>query len=75
MKHPIEWHKECFENRAKSLKRMIADLSELERQVYDAKIQLAIYSEQIQRAEREGLEGFDGDKFNIPCKVKEGRSE
>jgi hypothetical protein len=71
MKFPIAWHKECYQNRLRSLAegekeidRLMAKRQHDLKETYD-------YKCQIDRAEKEHLDGFDSDEFNKKHKGQE----
>lgn len=63
-KMPIKWHKECLKNSEENLKRERKHHNEIAERLRDHELRNAIYREQIRRAEEEGRDGFDADKFN-----------
>lgn len=66
----LDWHKTCAANRAitiASQRQMLqATLNDVER----SERQLAEYHAQIERAEREGRDGFDADRYGKARKPK-----
>jgi uncharacterized protein YlxW (UPF0749 family) len=63
MKHPISWHKECFSNSSSTLAERRRHMEKLQAEIDRHQQRLDTYALQIERAEREGLEGFDSDRF------------
>lgn len=63
MKQSIKWHKECLVNSKGYLARMKDELQRLLTRVTELEEGTAFYEQQIQRAEKEGRDGFDSEKF------------
>lgn len=70
MKRDIGWHTTCLLNRKNSLEEMRIALKYMQ-SVYDKmQTDYHIYEDQIERAKRENLDGFDRDKYNKKRKIK-----
>jgi len=68
VKYPMGWHRNCLDNMLFSLDREEMQLKNIQDGIYDLKNRIGIYKAQIQRAEKEGKEGFDRDIYNIKRK-------
>jgi hypothetical protein len=64
MKMPLAWHRENVKNSLKYIAGEKKYLRDLELQIERDERNLEEYLQQIERAEKEGLDGFDSDKFN-----------
>jgi hypothetical protein len=65
MKMPISWHRQVITNLKSSLEQL-RDRVVRAQFDYDACAKrVAILNAQITRAEREGRDGFDAEKFNL----------
>ena len=66
MKQSLEWHKEALKNlreyHAREQRRIVA----LQERADEHAMEITILSRQIMRAEKEGRDGFDSDRFNMP---------
>lgn len=65
MKMSMEWHKECLRRRKNNLD---SKLKELERVTYEYNLSLSEYNKyknKIKRAESEGKDGFDSERYGI----------
>jgi len=63
-KRPLAWHKECLKNREAYVSRKQAELESAAARLRQDNLENAIYREQIRRAEEEGRDGFDAERFN-----------
>ena len=62
---PVKWHKECLKNQMASLTRLILERDHTMKQIHKVTNDVQQLAEQIARAEAEGKESFDADKYNI----------
>jgi len=65
MKMPVSWHKESFANSERWLAQIGREIQTLQKAMQKAREEQAIYREQIKRAEAEGWDGFDREKFGV----------
>jgi len=65
MKMPIAWHKERLTNMGLSMERTLRQVEQLQCTLQRLADEHAALREQIKRAEREGRDGFDPDKFGV----------
>ena len=65
MKMPVSWHKERLANSESSLVQIGREIQTLQKAMEKAREEQAIYREQIKRAEAEGCDGFDRDRFGV----------
>jgi len=63
MKQPIEWHKRCLENMHRHLADKRADLLRAQNEYDSAYREFRFYEGQISLAIKDGLDGFDAEKF------------
>lgn len=64
MKHPLAWHRNCLQNMLQTLEGRRTELSHVREAVERLNTETVIYAHQIERAEREGRDSFDREKFN-----------
>lgn len=63
MKMDLEWHRECYRNARRTLQEDYVRLKRMQAD-YDREFsKLYNYRCQIERAEREGKDGFDADRY------------
>ena len=66
---PVKWHKERLKNQMASLTRLILErdhaMKRFEQEIHKGTNDVQQLAEQIARAEAEGKESFDADKYNI----------
>ena len=65
MKMPIAWHKERLANLGLSMEQILRQVQQLQCRLERLAHEHAVYREQIKRAEAEGRDGFDRDKFGV----------
>ena len=65
MKMPVSWHKERLANMGLSMEYILRQVEQLQCTLQRAAEEYAVLREQIKRAEAEGRDGFDQEKFNI----------
>ena len=65
MKMPIAWHKERLANMGLSMERTLRQVEQLQRTLERLADEHAVLREQIKRAEAEGRDGFDEEKFGV----------
>ena len=65
MKMPMAWHEECLANSERWLVQIGREIQTLQKAMEKAREEQAVYREQIKRAEAEGCDGFDREKFGI----------
>lgn len=77
MKHSIEWHQECLQNKRASLKRLGCDLEILLTQIEKINKECDLYTIQIREAIKKKKDGFDREKFlkNLKKDVKLAEGE
>ena len=63
MKMSISWHQEVLSNIKASLLQKEKYLAQVMKDVQDSKDRVLMYEQQIERAEKEGKDGFDRDKY------------
>ena len=63
MKTPIAWHKESLANLGRSMEQVLLQIQQLQCTLERLAGEHAVYREQIERAEAEGRDGFDSEKF------------
>ena len=68
MKQTIAWHKSCLANMRQHLKRETEELVARAASVNRHRQNTHFLFLQIERAEAEGRDGFDGDKFMVQRK-------
>lgn len=68
MKQTLKWHKDCLVNVTAHVERLRKDVERRVAELAADEQRLADYVAQIERAEKEGLDGFDRDKFNVKRK-------
>ena len=64
MKRALRFHIECLANRKASVERKRIDLQYLQASYDKMLTEFYIYEDQIERAKRENLDGFDEERFN-----------
>ncbi len=65
MKMPVSWHKERLANSESWLVQIGREIQTLQKALEKARDEHAVYRAQIERAEAEGRDGFDRDKFGV----------
>jgi uncharacterized protein YdcH (DUF465 family) len=65
MKMPVSWHKERLANMGLSMEYILRQVEQLQCTLQRLADEHAVLREQIKRAEAEGRDGFDQEKFNI----------
>lgn len=60
---PLSWHKECLENRRRTLLDKLEEVRRVNEQADRMRREIIAYDAQIIEAETRGLDGFDPDKF------------
>ena len=65
MKESIEWHKECLASLGRSMKLVLQQAEQMQCLLQRLAEEHAVYREQIKRAEAEGRDGFDREKFGV----------
>ena len=65
MKMPVSWHRECLANSESWLVQIGREIQTLQKALEKAREEQAIYRAQIKRAEAEGRDGFDREKFDV----------
>ena len=65
MKMPVSWHKERLANIGISMEHILRQVEQLQCTLQRLADEHAVYREQIKRAETEGLDGFDQEKFGV----------
>ena len=65
MKEPIAWHKECLANLGISMEHTLRQVEQLQCTLQRIAEEYAVYRAQIKRAEAEGRDGFDSEKFDV----------
>lgn len=63
MKMPIEWHRECLKNQTVYVEQQREELNRKQEAFGKLELDTDIYRAQIERAEREGRDGFDAARF------------
>lgn len=63
MRMSISWHQEVLSNIKASLLQKEKYLAQVMKDVQDSKDRVLMYEQQIERAEKEGKDGFDRDKY------------
>ena len=63
MKQTIAWHKECLANSESWLLEEWCKIQRMQEALEKAREWQTFYRAQIERAEREGRDGFDREKF------------
>ena len=63
-KMDLGWHRNCYATALENFERDLKRHQEVERELDRRRNDLAVYAYQISRAEAEGREGFDREKFN-----------
>jgi len=69
MKESIDWHKECLKNQKLDLDEKRATLERMTIGVEEDARSYNFYLAQILRAEKEGRNGFDRERFSIKKRV------
>lgn len=64
MKQTLKWHKDCLVNVTAHVEQRRADMAWRVAALAADEKRLSEYIAQIERAEKEGLDGFDREKFN-----------
>ena len=62
---PLSWHRECLKNSRATLTEREAQLDRIAGDVERMRIEIAFYANQIVKAEKDGREGFDRDRFGV----------
>lgn len=62
-KRPVEWHQECLKNAMLWHEQIAAAIAKLQEQFNRNQASIERLQEQIERALREGKDGFDADKY------------
>ena len=70
MREPIEWHERRLKNRISSLNNEKERLRILEGDIARDEEAITKLGLQIERAKKEGRDGFDANQFNIPRQKK-----
>ena len=70
MKQTIAWHKSCLANMRRHLERETEELEQRAASVERHRKNTHFLFLQIERAEAEGRDGFDGDKFMVKREAK-----
>jgi hypothetical protein len=65
MKHPISWHKGCLANTKRTLEERRLYINEQIGHLHGLEMSAEFYQAQILRAEQQGKDGFDADKFMV----------
>ena len=65
MKMPVSWHKERLANLGISMEHTIRQVEQLQCTLQRLADEHAVLRAQIKRAEEEGRDGFDQEKFGI----------
>jgi hypothetical protein len=65
VKEPIAWHKECLANSERWLVEKWCEIQRLQEALERAREKQTFYRAQIERAEAEGRDGFDREKFGV----------
>ena len=65
MKMPVSWHKERLANLGISMEHILRQVEQLQCTLQRLAEEHAAYREQIKRAEAEGRDGFDQEKFGV----------
>ena len=65
MKEPIARHRECLANSESWLVQIGREIQTLQKALEKAREEQAVYRAQIKRAEEEGRDGFDREKFGV----------
>lgn len=65
MKMPLEWHKKCLENRIASNDQLHTEATWLRVRFEQEKEHIQLLAQQINRAEIEGRDSFDPDKYGV----------
>ena len=65
MKMPMSWHKERLANIGLSMEHVLLQVQQLQCTLERLADEHAVYRAQIKRAEAEGRDGFDCDKFAV----------
>jgi hypothetical protein len=65
VKMSVDWHKDCLKNWTRSIDQDEKRALQLMECVTAARKKISFYESQIARAEKEGREGFDENKFNV----------
>jgi hypothetical protein len=65
MKMPVSWHKEVLANSESWSAETERRIQSLQAELQKAREKQAFYRAQIERAEAEGRDGFDEEKFGI----------
>jgi uncharacterized protein YdcH (DUF465 family) len=65
MKMPVSWHKERLANMGISMEHTLRQVEQLQCTLQRLADEHAVLREQIERAEAEGRDGFDQEKFGI----------
>lgn len=63
MKNSIDWHMQCLKNSESSLEQKKRELARIVASLNQDTDRVVKYKQQIERAMREGKDGFDSDKF------------
>ncbi len=65
MKMPVSWHKERLANMGRSMEFYLLQIQQLQYTLERLADEHAVLREQIKRAEAEGRDGFDQEKFGV----------
>ena len=63
MKHSINWHEECLQNRFSSLSKRELELKAMQERVERDTRQYLFYARQIHQARIRGMDSFDSERF------------
>lgn len=66
MKNPLDWHKRRLRNQRNTLVREERNLAMQQARVSQLKFNIERLQTQINRAEMEGRDSFDDERYNIP---------
>lgn len=62
---PIEWHKECLKNLTISVQQRRNKVAQRMAELEDLEHRLMFYSQQIETAEKRGMEAFDAERLLV----------
>ena len=64
-KEPLSWHRECLINQQRTLNEEQARMDRQAKHLAQRWKEYLYYMAQIQRAEKEGRDGFDSERFTV----------
>jgi len=70
MKMTLDWHIKCLENQERTLSQLRDRADRAQKEFFEMSARYSDYRRQIERAQLEGRDGFDADRFNIQNRSK-----